>query len=120
MDEKEYKTNSLYMPSNISADKEILPRISNKEIKYFAYLLCFGVIVGIIISVFKGFQLGGIIAVPIIIFSYFLCARNPIDNCSTISYIIGIYDYFIKQNNYNYKYTEWWEKYLDDEEKEKR
>ncbi|MDE6182224.1 MAG: hypothetical protein K2F59_03365, partial [Eubacteriales bacterium] len=83
MNEKEYKANSLYMPSNISTEKEILPRISNKEIKYFAYLCCFGVIVGIIISIFISFQVGAVIAVPIIIFSYLLCVKNPVNNYST-------------------------------------
>ena len=104
--EREYATNNLYMPSNISTHKEILPGISSKEIKYFTYLCCFGIIVGIIISIFKGFQIGVMAIIPIIMCSYFLCVKNLSNNYSTISQIVGIYDYFKKQNKYKYKYTE--------------
>lgn len=112
--EKEYSTNNLYMPSNISTYKEILPGISGKELKYFSYLCCFGIIVGFIVSIFKGFQMGIMTIIPIGICSYFLCMKNPSNNYSTVSQIIGIYNYLKKQNRYKYKYTEWWEKYLDE------
>lgn len=116
--EKEYSTNNLYMPSNVSTQKEILPCISGKELKYFGYLLCFGLIVCTIMAILKGLEIAVITMIVIGIFSYFLCMKNPSNNYSTIKQIIGIYNYLKKQNNYIYKYTEWWEKYLD-EDKEK-
>ena len=51
--------------------------------------------------------------------SYFLVARDG-NNYSTITQILGIYRYLKRPNIYNYKYTEWWEKYANETKKEKR
>ena len=112
--EKEYLTNNLYMPSNISTQKEIVSGIGAKEMKYFVYLTIIALIIGVTISIFINTQVGIVITVPMIIFSYFLVVKNPSNNYSTVSQIIGIYNYLKKQNRYKYKYTEWWEKYLDE------
>lgn len=113
--EKEYLTNNLYMPSNISAEKEIVSGIGTKEMKHFMYLIGISLIIGTVIGIFINLQLGMIIAVAIIICLYFLVVKNPDINSSTFSQLIGIYVYYKKQNKYKYKYTEWWEMYLDEE-----
>ena len=113
--EKEYLTNNLYMPSNISAEKEIVSGIGTKEMKHFMYLISVSLIIGTGIGIFINLQLGMIIAVAIIICLYFLVVKNPDINSSTFSQLIGIYVYYKKQNKYKYKYTEWWEMYLDEE-----
>ncbi|WP_317367374.1 hypothetical protein [uncultured Tyzzerella sp.] len=117
--EKEYSTNNLYMPSNISTEKEILPNISGKELKYFGYLMIFTLVIGVIITIFKGFQVSILIMIAMGIFSYFLVVKNPANNYSTIKQLIGIYNYLKKQNTYKFKYKDWWEEYLDEEENKK-
>ncbi len=112
--EKEYLNNNLYMPSNISTQKEIVSGIGAKEMKYFMYLISISLIICTVISIFINIQLGITIGVAMIIFSYFLVVKNPSNNYSTVSQIIGIYNYLKKQNRYKYKYIEWWEKYLDE------
>ncbi len=113
--EKEYLTNNLYMPSNISTEKEIISGIGTKEMKHFMYLISISLIIGIVIGSFINLQFGIIIAFGMIICSYFLVVKNPNSNYSTFSQLIGIYVYYKKQNKYKYKYTEWWEKYSDED-----
>lgn len=107
------------MPSNLSTESEIVSGIGKKEAKYFGYLFLANVVVGVVVGIFISVNIGVLLVVPLSIFSYFLVVKNPDNNYSTIAQIIGIINFYKKQNFYKYKYTEWWEKYLDEEEKTK-
>lgn len=117
--EKEYSRNNLYMPSNISTEKEILPNMTSKELKHFGYLIVITVILGIIIGIFKSFQIAILAMIAMGVFSYFLSVKNPANNYSTVKQIIGIFNYLKKQNIYKYKYKEWLEEYYEENKKEK-
>ncbi|WP_250277589.1 hypothetical protein [[Clostridium] colinum] len=116
---QEKNENNLYMPSNLATENQIVSGIGKKEAKYFVYLFLFNVIVGVTVGVFITANIGILVVVPLTIFSYFLVVKNPNNNHSTMTQLVGIYKYYKKQNLYKYKYTEWWEKYLDEEEKQK-
>ncbi len=112
---KEQYSNNLYMPSNLSTENQIVSGIGKKEAKYFGYLFLINVVVGLIVGVFTTMNIAVLVIVPMTIFAYFLVVKNPNNNYSTMAQIIGMYNYYNKQNSYKYKYTEWWEKYLDEE-----
>lgn len=114
MEENKFLNNKLYMPSNISSEIEIIKGITKKEIKYLIYLELISLFVSFILSMFISFQIGVLIFILFSIFSYFLVAKNPY-NYSTIKYIVGMYVYYTKQNNFKYKYKEWWERFIDEE-----
>lgn len=117
---QEKSEQNLYMPSNLSTESQIVSGIGKKEAKYFAYLFLFDIIVGIVVGIFTTVNIGILVIVPLTMFSYFLVVKNPSNNYSTMTQLVGMYKYYNKQNLYKYKYTEWWEKYLDEEEKPKQ
>lgn len=115
----EISNNTLYMPSNLATENQIISGIGKKEAKYFGYLFIASITIGLVIGLFTTMNIAIIIIIPMVIFSYFLVVKNPNNNYSTMTQLVGIYKYYKKQNLYQYKYTEWWEKYLDEEEKQK-
>ena len=96
---------SLYMPSNLATETQIVSGIGKKEAKYFAYLFLVDIIIGIIISIFTKINVGILIVVPLTMFSYLLVVKNPNNNYSTMTQLIGMYKYYRKQNLYKYTYT---------------
>ncbi len=117
---KEENNHNLYMPSNLSTETQIVSGIGKKEAKYFAYLFLVDIVVGILVGIFTTVNIGILVIVPLAMFSYFLVVKNPNNNYSTMTQLVGMYKYYNKQNLYKYKYTEWWEKYLDEEKQQKQ
>lgn len=109
----------LYMPSNLATETQVVSGIGKKEAKYFGYLFLVDIVVGLLVGIFTTINIGILIIMPLAMFSYFLVVKNPNNNYSTMTQLVGMYKYYNKQNLYKYKYTEWWEKYLDETEKEK-
>lgn len=103
-------TDKLYIPSNIRKRKEYIDGIGNKEIFQIIVGLVLGLAIGLILFLqYKNFI---VLFVPGVVLGtlVFFFVRKDSTGRNTIDRIMNWYDYLKEQKRYYYKYTNIYEK----------
>lgn len=111
----EEENDKLYMPSNISAEVEILKGITKKELKYLAYLMGISAVISSIIGlIFSNFQILILSFIFFTIISYFSVAKTSYETFSFVKNIMLLFKFHKEQNLYKYKYKDFWRDSYED------